>query len=54
MFDLHGLYVAEAKQFAKDQIQAAKSRGDEVVRFIVGKSLTNPAGYVYNSWTDLL
>ena len=54
MIDLHGLYVAEAKQFAKDQIQAAKLRGDEVVRFIVGESSTNPAEYVYNSWTNLL
>jgi len=37
--DLHGLYVSEAVQFAKDQVQAAKSRGSEVVRFIVGKGL---------------
>jgi DNA-nicking Smr family endonuclease len=37
--DLHGLYVAEAIQFAKDQVRAAKSRSDEAVRFIVGKGL---------------
>ncbi|KAI9442247.1 hypothetical protein H4582DRAFT_1267450 [Lactarius indigo] len=37
--DLHGLYVAEAIQVAKDQLQAARSRGDKVVRFIVGKGL---------------
>jgi len=42
--DLHGLYVAEAKQFAKDQIQAAILRGDDVVRFIVGKGLHSDAG----------
>ncbi|KAI9463667.1 hypothetical protein BJY52DRAFT_1404676 [Lactarius psammicola] len=37
--DLHGLHVAEAVQLAKDQVQAARSRGDEEVRFIVGKGL---------------
>ena len=37
MIDLHGLYVPEALQFAKDQVQAAESRGDEVVQFIVGE-----------------
>ena len=38
MIDLHGLQVAEAIAFAKDELQSAKSRGDEVVRFIVGES----------------
>jgi len=38
MVDLHGLYVAEAVRFAKEQLQSARSRGDEVVRFIVGES----------------
>ncbi|KAI9463660.1 hypothetical protein BJY52DRAFT_1252955, partial [Lactarius psammicola] len=42
--DLHGLYVAEAVQLAKDQVQAARSRGDEVVRFIVGKGLHADGG----------
>ncbi|KAI9428478.1 hypothetical protein H4582DRAFT_1831051, partial [Lactarius indigo] len=44
MIDLHGLYVAEAIQVAKDQLQTARSRGDEVVRFIVGKGLHSDAG----------
>jgi len=39
MIDLHGLYVAEAIRVAKEQVQAARSRGDEVVRFIVGATL---------------
>jgi len=39
MIDLHGLYVAEAIGFAKEEFQSARSRGDEVVRFIVGKGL---------------
>jgi len=42
--DLHGLYVAEAVQFARDQVQTARLRGDEVVRFIVGKGLHSDAG----------
>ncbi|KAH9061250.1 hypothetical protein EDB87DRAFT_1610795 [Lactarius vividus] len=42
--DLHGLYVAEAVQFAKDQVETARSRGDEAVRFIVGKGLHSNAG----------
>ncbi|KAF8274560.1 hypothetical protein EI94DRAFT_1696073 [Lactarius quietus] len=44
MVDLHGLYVAEAIQFAMDQVQAAKSRDDKDVRFIVGKGLHSDAG----------
>ncbi|KAH8990467.1 hypothetical protein EDB92DRAFT_1798923, partial [Lactarius akahatsu] len=42
--DLHGLYVAEAVQFAKDHVETARSRGDEAVRFIVGKGLHSDAG----------
>ncbi|KAH9083553.1 hypothetical protein EDB83DRAFT_2212788 [Lactarius deliciosus] len=42
--DLHGLYVAEAIQVAEDQVQTARGRGDEVVRFIVGKGLHSDAG----------
>ncbi|KAH9019014.1 hypothetical protein EDB85DRAFT_2121407 [Lactarius pseudohatsudake] len=42
--DLHGLYVAEAIQVAKDQLQTARLRGDETVRFIVGKGLHSDAG----------
>ncbi len=42
MIDLHGLYVAEAVQLAEDQVQAARSRDDEVVRFIVGESFDKP------------
>ncbi|KAH9002119.1 hypothetical protein EDB86DRAFT_369197 [Lactarius hatsudake] len=42
--DLHGLYVAEAVQFAKDHVEIARSRGDEAVRFIVGKGLHSDAG----------
>ncbi|KAH9176285.1 hypothetical protein EDB89DRAFT_2240568 [Lactarius sanguifluus] len=42
--DLHGLYVAEAVQFAKDQVETARSRGDEAVRYIVGKGLHSDAG----------
>ncbi|KAH8990461.1 hypothetical protein EDB92DRAFT_1863842 [Lactarius akahatsu] len=42
--DLHSLHVDEALQFAEDQLQTARSRGDEVVRFIVGKGLHSYAG----------
>ncbi|KAH9083555.1 hypothetical protein EDB83DRAFT_2329929, partial [Lactarius deliciosus] len=42
--DLHGLHVNEALQFAEDQLQTARSRGDEVVHFIVGKGLHSDAG----------
>ncbi|KAI0256080.1 hypothetical protein BJV78DRAFT_1117977 [Lactifluus subvellereus] len=37
--DLHGLYVEEAIQYAKQELQSASLRDDEVVRFIVGKGL---------------
>ncbi|KAH8990462.1 hypothetical protein EDB92DRAFT_745659 [Lactarius akahatsu] len=42
--DLHGLYVAEAIQVAKDQLQTAGLRGDKVVRLIVGKGLHSDGG----------
>ena len=34
MVDLHGLYVSEALEYAKQEFQSAKN--GEVVRFIVG------------------
>jgi len=37
--DLHNLFVAEAVGFAKEELRSARSRGDAVVRFIVGKGL---------------
>ncbi|KAI0256078.1 hypothetical protein BJV78DRAFT_1118450 [Lactifluus subvellereus] len=37
--DLHGLHVQEAIQYAEQELQSARWRGDEVVRFIVGKGL---------------
>ena len=42
MIDLHGLLVTEAIAFAKEELQSAKSRGDKVVRFIVGESFDKP------------
>ncbi|KAH9002120.1 hypothetical protein EDB86DRAFT_2827547 [Lactarius hatsudake] len=42
--DLHGLYVAEAIQVAEDQVQIARWRGNEDVRFIVGKGLHSGTG----------
>ncbi|KAI9463662.1 hypothetical protein BJY52DRAFT_1115514 [Lactarius psammicola] len=44
MIDLHGLYVAEAVGFTNELLQSAGSRGDEVVRLIVGKGLHSDAG----------
>ncbi|KAI9463663.1 hypothetical protein BJY52DRAFT_1210374 [Lactarius psammicola] len=44
MIDLHGLYVAEATRFAREQLGSARLRGDEVVRFIVGKGLHADSG----------
>ncbi|KAH9047904.1 hypothetical protein EDB84DRAFT_395734 [Lactarius hengduanensis] len=44
MIDLHGLHVAEAIQVSKDQLQTARLRGDQAVRFIVGKGLHSDAG----------
>ncbi|KAH9083547.1 hypothetical protein EDB83DRAFT_27041 [Lactarius deliciosus] len=44
--DLHGLYVAEAVQFAKDQVEIARSRGDEAVQVHCWErvALRTPAG----------
>ena len=42
MIDLHDLHVAEAVGFAKEELKSAKSRGDKVVRFIVGESFDKP------------
>ena len=36
------MYVAEAVQFAKDQVQAARKRDDKVVHFIVGEYFDVP------------
>ncbi|KAH9083569.1 hypothetical protein EDB83DRAFT_28342 [Lactarius deliciosus] len=44
MIDLHGLHVPEAVRLAKDQVESARSSGDEPVRFIVGKGLHSNAG----------
>ncbi|KAH9038730.1 hypothetical protein EDB85DRAFT_1931771 [Lactarius pseudohatsudake] len=44
MIDLHGLHVPEAVQFARDQVESARSRGDEPVRFIVGRGVHSNAG----------
>ncbi|KAH8979140.1 hypothetical protein EDB92DRAFT_1905860 [Lactarius akahatsu] len=44
MIDLHGLHVAEAIQVSEYQLQTARSRGDQAVRFIVGKGLHSDAG----------
>ena len=38
MIDLHGLLVAEAVKFTEEELQSAKKRGDEDLRFIVGES----------------
>jgi DNA-nicking Smr family endonuclease len=37
--DFHGLFVAEAVEFAKEVLRSARLRGVIVVRFIVGKGL---------------
>ena len=36
MVDLHGLFVNEALEYAKQALQSAKLRNNKVVRFIVG------------------
>ena len=54
MIDLHGLHVAEAIRIAKDRVQAARSRNDKVVHFIVGECFDRPYHVcIYNSWSDL-
>ncbi|KAI0256074.1 hypothetical protein BJV78DRAFT_1168995 [Lactifluus subvellereus] len=37
--DFHGLHVYEAVRYAKQELESASRRDDEVVRFIVGKGL---------------
>ncbi|KAI0256075.1 hypothetical protein BJV78DRAFT_436718 [Lactifluus subvellereus] len=37
--DFHGLYVHEAVRYAKQELESASRRDDEVVHFIVGKGL---------------
>ena len=37
--DFHGLYVHEAVRYAKQELESASQRDDEVVRFIVGTSI---------------
>ncbi|KAI0256070.1 hypothetical protein BJV78DRAFT_1118289 [Lactifluus subvellereus] len=39
MVDFHGLHVREAVRYAKQELESASRRDDEVVRFIVGKGL---------------
>ncbi|KAH9993999.1 hypothetical protein BJV77DRAFT_961647 [Russula vinacea] len=46
MVDLHGLYVNEALEYAKQALQSAILRNDKVVRFIVGKGLHAKDGKV--------
>ena len=53
MIDLHDLHVPEAVQFARDEVQNARSRGNEVVRFITGESFVKSMGCVHHSLTDL-
>lgn len=42
MIDLHDLHVAEAVQFAKDEVQNARSRSKDVVHFITGEPFVKP------------
>ena len=44
MVDLHGLYVHEAVRYAKQELESASRRDDEVVRFIVGTSINELSG----------
>ena len=53
MIDLHDLYVAEALQFVKDEVQNARSRGKEVVHFITGECFVKPMGCARHSRTNL-
>ena len=53
MIDLHGLHVAEAVRVAKDQVQTARSSGNKVVRFIVGKSFDKPCRMCDTQTSDL-
>jgi DNA-nicking Smr family endonuclease len=42
--DLHGLYVAEAMECAKKELESATCRNDDEICFIVGKSFSDPCG----------
>ncbi|KAH9961301.1 hypothetical protein BC827DRAFT_339986 [Russula dissimulans] len=44
--DLHGLYVEEAVEYAKQELQSAARRSNRVVHFIVGKGLHAKDGKV--------
>jgi len=44
--DLHGLYVEEAVEYAKQELQSASRRSNRVVHFIVGKGLHAKDGKV--------
>jgi hypothetical protein len=48
MVDLHGLYVNEALEYAKQALQSAILRNDKVVRFIVG----TPSLQVGSRWSE--
>ncbi|KAH8992742.1 hypothetical protein EDB86DRAFT_2765701, partial [Lactarius hatsudake] len=43
MIDLHGLYVAEAVEFADDLLLYIKSRGDDAAHFLIGEGLRSGA-----------
>jgi len=42
--DFHDLFVHEAIRYAKQELESASRRGDEVVRFIVGTSINELSG----------
>jgi len=42
--DLHGLYVAEAMECAKKELESATYRNDDEICFIVGTSFSDPCG----------
>jgi len=42
--DLHGLFVNEAVEYAKEQLRLATFRNEDMVSFIVGKGLHSDGG----------
>jgi hypothetical protein len=48
MVDLHGLYVAEAVEYAKEELRSATYRNDNAVSFIVGMCLSFNGPYALN------
>jgi DNA-nicking Smr family endonuclease len=40
--DLHGLYVSEALEYAKQELESARYRNDEEICFITGTSSSDP------------